>query len=134
MVHSADDFFELLSNYPIQIDAVELYGSKLLLGCSDGSLKIYAPKSSGSDRPPPPDYHVQAQELRNEPDALERNMSGLEEASGLDASPRVEGASSIAVGIDLNVVQSICRLLSFSISSVWLPIKVPRVLAKISEG
>ncbi|KAE7999926.1 hypothetical protein FH972_004306 [Carpinus fangiana] len=77
MVHSAYDSFELLSNCPTKIDAVESYGSKLLLGCSDGSLKIYAPESSGSDRPPPSDYHVQAQELRNEPYALERNVSGF---------------------------------------------------------
>jgi hypothetical protein len=77
MVHSAYDSFELLSDCPTKIDAVESYDSKLLLGCSDGSLKIYAPESSGSDRHPPPDYHAQVQELRKEPYALERNMSGF---------------------------------------------------------
>ena len=77
MVHSAYDSFQLLSNCPTKIDAVESYGSKLLLGCSDGSLKIYAPDPSGSDRSPPPDYLPQAQDLRREPYVLERNVAGF---------------------------------------------------------
>ncbi|KAE8022193.1 hypothetical protein FH972_008017 [Carpinus fangiana] len=58
VVHSAYDSFELLNNCPIKIDVVELYGSKLLFDCSDGSLKIYAPESFDSDCPPTSDYHV----------------------------------------------------------------------------
>ena len=77
MVHSAYDSFQLLSNCPTKIDAVESYGSKLLLGCSDGSLKIYAPEPSGSDRSPPSDYLPQAQDLRREPYVLERNVAGF---------------------------------------------------------
>ncbi|KAE8126092.1 hypothetical protein FH972_020838 [Carpinus fangiana] len=77
MVHSAYDSFELLSNCPIKIDAVESYCSKLLIGCSDGSLKIYAPESFDFDRPLTSDYHVQAQKLRNEPYELERNVFGF---------------------------------------------------------
>ncbi|KAF5463988.1 hypothetical protein F2P56_014106 [Juglans regia] len=77
MVHSAYDSFELLNNCPFKIDAVESYGSKLLLGCSDGSLKIYVPEYSVSDRSPPSDYHLHAHELRKEPYALERNFSGF---------------------------------------------------------
>ncbi|KAK4584285.1 hypothetical protein RGQ29_022143 [Quercus rubra] len=77
MVHSAYDSFQLLSNCPTKIDAVESYGSKLLLGCSDGSLKIYAPDPSGSDRSPPSDYLPQAQDLRREPYVLERNVAGF---------------------------------------------------------
>ncbi|CAL9027079.1 unnamed protein product [Prunus brigantina] len=75
MVHSAYDSFELISDCPTKIEAIESYGLKLLLGCSDGSLKIYAPDSSSSDRSPPSDYH--AHKLHQEPYALERNLSGF---------------------------------------------------------
>ncbi|CAN6541655.1 unnamed protein product [Malus baccata var. baccata] len=75
MVHSAYDSFELIGDCPTKIEAIESYGPKLLLGCSDGSLKIYAPDSSGSDRSPPSDYH--AHKLQKEPYALERNVAGF---------------------------------------------------------
>ncbi|KAB2618050.1 vam6/Vps39-like protein [Pyrus ussuriensis x Pyrus communis] len=75
MVHSAYDSFELIGDCPTKIEAIESYGPKLLLGCSDGSLKIYAPDSSGSDRTPPSDYH--AHKLQKEPYALERNVAGF---------------------------------------------------------
>ncbi|KAM1174554.1 hypothetical protein ACFX19_027666 [Malus domestica] len=75
MVHSAYDSFELISDCPTKIEAIESYGQKLLIGCSDGSLKIYAPDSSGSDRSPPSDYH--GHKLQKEPYALERNVAGF---------------------------------------------------------
>ncbi|PON67665.1 Clathrin, heavy chain [Parasponia andersonii] len=78
MVHSAYDSFELLSDCPTKIESIESYGSKLLLGCSDGSLRIYAPESSGSDRSPTSsDYHTQTSELRKEPYVLEKNVAGF---------------------------------------------------------
>ncbi|XWS45411.1 hypothetical protein CRYUN_Cryun15aG0134400 [Craigia yunnanensis] len=73
MVHSAYDSFELLKGCPTKIDAIESYSSKLLLGCSDGSLRIYCSDSSGADRSPPSDLHA----LRKEPYALERNVAGF---------------------------------------------------------
>ncbi|PSS30825.1 Vam6/Vps39-like protein [Actinidia chinensis var. chinensis] len=77
MVHSAYDSFELLNGCPTKIDAIESYGSKLLLACSDGSLRIYAPESSGSDRSPPSDRLSQSLELRKEPYVLERTVNGF---------------------------------------------------------
>ena len=78
MVHSAYDSFELLGDCSSKIESIEAYGSKLLLGCSDGSLRIYAPESSGSDRSPPSDYHHgSARDLRKQPYALERNVQGF---------------------------------------------------------
>ncbi|KAM6564586.1 hypothetical protein CsatB_024584 [Cannabis sativa] len=77
MVHSAYDSFQLVTNCPTKIESIESYGSKLLLGCSDGSLRIYAPESSGSDRSPTSDYHTQVLELRKEPYVLERNVVGF---------------------------------------------------------
>ncbi|KAM5576170.1 vacuolar sorting protein 39 [Rosa sericea] len=74
MVHSAYDSVELISDCPTKIEAIESYGPKLLLGCSDGSLRIYAPDSSGS-RSPPSDYHTQS--LQKEPYSLERNVTGF---------------------------------------------------------
>uniref|UniRef100_A0A2P2JQH6 CNH domain-containing protein n=1 Tax=Rhizophora mucronata TaxID=61149 RepID=A0A2P2JQH6_RHIMU len=81
MVHSAYDCFQLLSNCPSKIDAVASYGSKLLLGCSDGALRIYGPESAVPDRPPPSDFHGQGQELRKEPYALERTVNGFSKKS-----------------------------------------------------
>ncbi|OIW20701.1 hypothetical protein TanjilG_21034 [Lupinus angustifolius] len=69
MVHSAYDSFELLTDSPSKIESIESYGSKILLGCSDGSLRIYAPS-----QPPP---LSQPDELRKEPYALERCVSGF---------------------------------------------------------
>lgn len=73
MVHNAYDSLELISNCSPKIDAVASNGSKILLGCSDGSLKIYSPGSSESDRSPPSNYHS----LRKEPYELERTVSGF---------------------------------------------------------
>ncbi|KHG02853.1 Vam6/Vps39-like protein [Gossypium arboreum] len=73
MVHSAYDSFQLITDCPTKIDAIESYGSKLLLGCSDGSLRIYVSDSSGADRSPPSDPHA----LRKEPYALERTVAGF---------------------------------------------------------
>ncbi|XVF59623.1 hypothetical protein PTKIN_Ptkin07bG0290500 [Pterospermum kingtungense] len=73
MVHNAYDSFELLNNCPTKIDSIESYGSKLILGCSDGSLRIYGPDSSGADRSPPSDQHA----LRKEPYAPERTIPGF---------------------------------------------------------
>ncbi|KAF1874347.1 hypothetical protein Lal_00008552 [Lupinus albus] len=69
MVHSAYDSFELLTDCPSKIESIESYGSKILLGCFDGSLRIYAPS-----HPPP---LSQPEELRKEPYALERCVSGF---------------------------------------------------------
>ncbi|KAE8655091.1 hypothetical protein F3Y22_tig00117034pilonHSYRG00716 [Hibiscus syriacus] len=73
MVHSAYDSFQLLTGCPNKIDAIESYGSKLLLGCSDGSLRIYGSDPSDADRSPPFDPHA----LRKEPYALQRTVSGF---------------------------------------------------------
>ncbi|KAE9452285.1 hypothetical protein C3L33_15810, partial [Rhododendron williamsianum] len=76
MVHSAYDTFELLTGCPTKIDAVESHGSKLLLACSDGSLRIYAPES---DRSPPPSSPADRthEALRKEPYVLERTVNAF---------------------------------------------------------
>ncbi|KAK6922718.1 Vacuolar sorting protein 39/Transforming growth factor beta receptor-associated domain 1 [Dillenia turbinata] len=80
MVHSAYDSFSLLNDCLTKIEVIESYGSKLLLACSDGSLKIYGPESSaGSDGSPitSSDFHHQTIELKKEPYVLEKNVSGF---------------------------------------------------------
>ncbi|KAJ8764545.1 hypothetical protein K2173_006285 [Erythroxylum novogranatense] len=77
MVHSAYDSFQLLANCPTKIDAIASYGSNLLLGCSDGALRIYGPESAVSDRAPISDYHGHVQELRKESYELERTVTGF---------------------------------------------------------
>ncbi|KAL5063815.1 hypothetical protein RYX36_025552 [Vicia faba] len=68
MVHSAYDSFELLAGCPSKIESVESYGSKILLGCADGSLLVYAPESKRSATVP---------EMRKELYTLERNLKGF---------------------------------------------------------
>ncbi|KAL5099435.1 hypothetical protein RYX36_003762 [Vicia faba] len=63
MVHSAYDCLELVPNFNGKIEAIESYGSKLLLSCSDGSLRIYAPETNSSDR--------------SKPYVLEKNYAGF---------------------------------------------------------
>ncbi|XP_061342350.1 vacuolar sorting protein 39 [Gastrolobium bilobum] len=53
MVHSAYDCLELVGDCPSKIESIESYGSKLLVGCSDGSLRIYGPEMESSDGSPP---------------------------------------------------------------------------------
>ncbi|XP_010916252.1 vacuolar sorting protein 39 [Elaeis guineensis] len=75
MVHSAYDSVELLKGCPARIEAVASYGSKILLGCSDGSLRIYAPSSAlaaGDDGPLSPNPGI-----RREPYILERTVTGF---------------------------------------------------------
>ncbi|KAI8568801.1 hypothetical protein RHMOL_Rhmol02G0228600 [Rhododendron molle] len=71
MVHTAHDTFELLTGCPTKIDAFKSHGSKLLLACSDGSLRIYTPEF---DRFSPPSSVADRthEALRKEPYVLER--------------------------------------------------------------
>ncbi|OVA07026.1 Clathrin [Macleaya cordata] len=77
MVHSAYDSFELLKNSSTKIQSVGSYGSKLLVGCADGSLMIFAPESSVSDRSPTSDRNYQSLEMRKEPYILEKTLTGF---------------------------------------------------------
>ncbi|TMW98223.1 hypothetical protein EJD97_004346 [Solanum chilense] len=77
MVHSAYDSFELLNSCPTKIDAVESYGSNLLVACSDGSLRVYGPESSVPGPSTPSDYHNQNLGLQQERYVLERTVNGF---------------------------------------------------------
>ncbi|KAL4560224.1 hypothetical protein LXL04_032374 [Taraxacum kok-saghyz] len=73
MVHTAFDSLELLNSCPTKIDAVESYGSNLLVACADGSLRIYGPESSTLS-----DSHSKTlEELKREPYVLERTVNGF---------------------------------------------------------
>ncbi|KAL4582952.1 hypothetical protein LXL04_007514 [Taraxacum kok-saghyz] len=71
MVHTAYDTRELLIDCPKKINAVEYYGAKLLLACSDGSLQIYGSESANRSS------SYQNLELKKELYVLERNVSGF---------------------------------------------------------
>ncbi|OAY65479.1 Vam6/Vps39-like protein, partial [Ananas comosus] len=82
MVHSAYDSVELLRGCPARIDAVASYASKLLLGCSDSSLRIYSPRSlSSSDDASASSAAAAADaaaaEIRRDSYALERAIPGF---------------------------------------------------------
>ncbi|KAG6600618.1 Vam6/Vps39-like protein [Cucurbita argyrosperma subsp. argyrosperma] len=81
MVHSAYDSFELFKDNPSKIESIESYGSKLFIGCSDGSLRIYSPVSSGPDRSLSSDFHSMSMELQKEPYILEKNVKGFSRRS-----------------------------------------------------
>lgn len=75
MVHSAYDSVELVKACPTRIDAVVSYGPKLLLGCSDGSLRIYSPASLYDESPTA--AGASDSEIRRETYTAERNLSGF---------------------------------------------------------
>lgn len=77
MVHSAYDSFELLHDCPTKIEAIGSHGAKLFLGGTDGSLRIYAPESSGFNHSLPSDHRSQTLELHKEPYVLERTLVGF---------------------------------------------------------
>ncbi|EPS66254.1 hypothetical protein M569_08522, partial [Genlisea aurea] len=80
MVHSAYDSAELVGNSSSKINAIESYGSTLLLSCSDGSLRIYGPKSSAGDgRSLSTEVEVYSEEpvLRKGPYVLQRTINGF---------------------------------------------------------
>ncbi|XP_010258481.1 PREDICTED: vam6/Vps39-like protein isoform X2 [Nelumbo nucifera] len=77
MVHNAFDSFQLLRNCPAKIECAASYGSKLLLSCTDGSIRIYAPESStSSDGHSSPPDRGKAGILR-EPYVLEKAVMGF---------------------------------------------------------
>lgn len=77
MVHTAYDSFQLLDNSPSKIDAIESYRSNLLVACSDGSLRVYAPESSISDQSPPSDFLSETLGLHQGRYVLERTLNGF---------------------------------------------------------
>lgn len=72
MVHSAYDSIELVNNCPSKIEIVASYSSKLLVGCSDCSLRIYAPPSDSGD-----DAGGGDGEIKQEVYELERTVAGF---------------------------------------------------------
>ncbi|XP_071711605.1 vacuolar sorting protein 39-like [Rutidosis leptorrhynchoides] len=66
MVHTAYDSIELLNDCPEKINAVEYYGSNILIACSDGSLRIYGTESIS-----------QTLELKKQAYVLQRTINGF---------------------------------------------------------
>lgn len=50
MVHVAYDAVELVRGAPTKIEVAAIYGSKILAGCADGSLRIFTPLQEDSDQ------------------------------------------------------------------------------------
>jgi hypothetical protein len=69
MVHTAYDTTELVKGCQSRIDAVASHSGKLLLGCSDCCLRIYAPPSVPND---PSDH-----EIRRDSYTLERSVNSF---------------------------------------------------------
>lgn len=119
MVHSAYDSFQLIANSSTKIDAIESYGSTLLLSCSDGSLRIYAPESSpGDNRSPLPEFCSQAPELKKEPYVLQRTINSFSKRPMLA----------------MEVIQSRELLLSLSESIVFHKLPNLETLAVITKA
>ncbi|RWR94170.1 vam6/Vps39-like protein [Cinnamomum micranthum f. kanehirae] len=73
MVHSAYDAVELVKNHPTKIESIASNGSKFLLACVDGSLRIYAPQSAPSS-PSDPSSNGS---IQRQPYVLEKNLRQL---------------------------------------------------------
>ncbi|XP_031108338.1 vacuolar sorting protein 39 isoform X1 [Ipomoea triloba] len=93
MVHSAYDSFVLLNDCPTKIDAVASYGSNLLIVCSDGSLRVYVPESTGPDR--------STSELRKERYVLERTVKGFSKKAML--AMEVIGSRELLVSLSESI-------------------------------
>ncbi|KAJ4962524.1 hypothetical protein NE237_022463 [Protea cynaroides] len=76
MVHNAYDLYNLIENCSSKIEAIAYYGPKLLVGCGDGSLMVYAPESSASDISSPSGYQLNLG-IRKETYVLQRTVSGF---------------------------------------------------------
>lgn len=80
MVHSAYDSVELVRGCPAKIEVAGVHSSKILVGCYDGSLRIYAPEHLTSPSSPAESSDRSStyeQEIRREAYALERTVSGF---------------------------------------------------------
>uniref|UniRef100_A0A7N0T7X6 CNH domain-containing protein n=1 Tax=Kalanchoe fedtschenkoi TaxID=63787 RepID=A0A7N0T7X6_KALFE len=101
MVHSAYDSLELLSNCPSKIDAIQSHDSNIFLACTDGSLRIYAPASSSSDRSPSSDRHAHPADLLKEPYVLQRTVTGFYKRTmiAMEVSPTKELLISLSESI-----------------------------------
>ncbi|KAJ6809545.1 vam6/Vps39-like protein [Iris pallida] len=68
MVHSAFDSVQLVKSCPSKIESIASYGSKLLVGCSDCSVRIFSSPSSDDDP---------AAEIRREEYSEERRVPNV---------------------------------------------------------
>ncbi|KAI3785289.1 hypothetical protein L1987_44405 [Smallanthus sonchifolius] len=116
MVHTAYDSIELFNDCPKKINAVQYYGSNLLVACSDGSLRIYG--SESANRSPSPDLFSQTLGLKKELYVLERTVNGFSKKQVLA----------------LEVLASLGLLLSLSESIVFHRLPNLETLAVISKA
>ncbi|KAG6549551.1 hypothetical protein Mapa_008932 [Marchantia paleacea] len=65
MVHNAFDSVQILRDCPAKIESVGLWGARLLLGCIDGSLRIYAPEETVDVLPTDSEVTVPTYTLRD---------------------------------------------------------------------
>ncbi|KAI6695095.1 hypothetical protein NL676_022805 [Syzygium grande] len=108
MVHRAHDRFHFLADCPAKIEAVGSYDSEILLGCSDGSLRVSGPKPSPLRLPsaaPPAVLPVSSAPARLPPGAPDGALRAAAECRRLhEAALPVDGG----VGLEGAVVRVGC--------------------------
>ncbi|CAA6660293.1 unnamed protein product [Spirodela intermedia] len=78
MVHSAYDSVQVVRGCPAKVEVAGVHGSKILTGCSDCSLRIYAPASPSSTASDTSGRSAPCEkELQREPYVLERTVSAF---------------------------------------------------------
>ncbi|XP_058094281.1 vacuolar sorting protein 39 [Magnolia sinica] len=97
MVHGAYDSIELLKSSPAKISTISSYGSNLLVGCIDGSLRIYAPQSLQSQ---PSDHHSAG--IQRDAYVLEKSVAGFSKRPLI--SMTVSGSRDILLSLSETVV------------------------------
>lgn len=92
MVHAAYDAAELVRGAPTKIEVAATYGSKILAGCADGSLRIFAPLQEDSD---------QGEGIQRGGYVQEKAVSMFwEEVTVGDGGVSFEASSDCSVGMD----------------------------------
>lgn len=85
MVHGAYDSIELVKSCNTKIESITSNGSNLLIGCIDGSLRIYAPQSDDDPQSPASDPDG----IRRVPYSIEKTVVGFSKRalSQMEVSP-----------------------------------------------
>ncbi|KAL0891609.1 hypothetical protein Bca101_015592 [Brassica carinata] len=125
MVHNAYDSFQLLTNCPARIDAVESYNSKLFAGCYDGSLRIYSPQSPSS-------------ELRQDSYLLETTVTGFSKKPIVAMKKRVcvfkhDGGGGFVEVRDFGVPDTV-KSISWCGENICLGIRKEYVILNTANG
>lgn len=117
MVHNAFDAVQIIKDSTVKIESIGLWGPRLLVGCMDGSLRIYAPDSLLDDGGDYGYSRQQGEEEEKEKEHEQQQQLTLKPSSSRQSSYVLRdtriGFSKKAV-VAMDVLQSRSLLISLS--------------------